>query len=306
MQSDDSDQESLFGLFDYDDVPSLPRVSSKTQLAKLVASLTPCSSPVLSTGGSDGRQQTHLMTKSKLSDVFVPRVEDKKKSRSIWIASFLLFGAFSLLFLREFQAREMVARERPDIRVASTLFRRAAAQGDAGAFIDGTVALEEWLDRLGCGLSSLVDVNVRKLLDRDVRGENLDAILLREKQHSVQDEDWSATVATTWNGRVLEFIAVFLDELVKEPSLDSAKPSAAAKISYAKTLRRHHNGFMRFSANALLSAIPDAKTLFQMKFGYQSDEVDSVMRRDITELRNSLFVFINKLRIISNQLDIDI
>lgn len=185
-----------------------------------------------------------------------------------------------------------------ELRRAAMHFHRAATNrrisGDA--FIQGTTALLPWLDRIGPGLSSMVEVNLRKLENKGVSTTDLEFILADESRTGVNALDDSATVASLWNGRILQFTCAFLNDILNSPDLAKISPAVAAKRAYAATLEPHHSKFVRAAARALLSSIPSATTLFEERFGYAPYEINTTMRRDVTRVADSLQLFHEKLR----------
>lgn len=252
-------------------------------------------------------EQKPRLAKSKHSDAcftttWTPTKAKDPQRRAV--AAFLSLTCLVVLLLFVGARRREPATSVPeappaDLRRAADLFRRAAAHKrvDAESFLEGTRALLPWLDRLGCGLSSMVEVNIIKLERRHVAERTLDATLADERHLGVAGRDDSASVASVWNGRILEFIAAFLDDLLEHNvDLRDASPSSSAKAAYAKTLHRHHSRFVRAAANALLSSIPDAPAFFEGALGWAPDDVNSAMRRDVADVRAALFLFLPKLQ----------
>lgn len=176
-------------------------------------------------------------------------------------------------------------------------FHRAATSrrisGDA--FIQGTTALLPWLDRIAPGISSMVEVNLRKLQNKGVTTHDLEFILAAESRNGVSKLDDSATTASLWNGRILLFTCVFLHDILNTADLSKSTPAVAAKRAYAATLEQHHSKFVRAAARAILSSIPSATTLFEERLGYAPSEVNTTMRQDVARVADSLQLFHKKL-----------
>ncbi|KAJ8606756.1 hypothetical protein CTAYLR_009568 [Chrysophaeum taylorii] len=221
----------------------------------------------------------------------------KARRRSLLVVRRLvMLVLLAVAWLRVLASSEPPAppEEEAELRTATELFRRAASHRINGEiFVRGTRALVPWLDRLGGGLSSLVLVNVRKL---EVAGVlDLEPVLATERRDGRFEKDDSATTATLWNGRVLGFIARFLDEILEADSLNTDL-SLAARAAYKATLERHHPLYVRTAARAILSRLPDARTLFENRLGYPPDTWDTRLRADLDSLKTALDTFLIALK----------
>ena len=77
---------------------------------------------------------------------------------------------------------------------ASATWFRAAARDDGAldgrAFLEATSALTPWLDSLGCGITSMVNVNVAKLanfIKHQARGLQIIAVSLKDQFYTEAD-----------------------------------------------------------------------------------------------------------------------
>ena len=176
---------------------------------------------------------------------------------------------------------------------ASATWFRAAARDDGAldgrAFLEATSALTPWLDSLGCGITSMVNVNVAKLETRFGADDAFDEIevgaaVADEASRGAKDDDDSVFVASLWNARILSLIGRLLESVLACADL-ATDPRTLCEIitaSYEDTLARHHNWAVKPAAKALLLMTPDRADLLA-DFGYANSEWNTRARSDFAE-----------------------
>ena len=175
---------------------------------------------------------------------------------------------------------------------ASATWFRAAARDDGAldgrAFLEATSALTPWLDSLGCGITSMVNVNVAKLETRfsaDDAFEEIEvgAAVADEASRGAKDDDDSVFVAALWNARILSLIGRLLESVLAcDLATDPRTLCEIITASYEDTLARHHNWAVRPAAKALLLMTPDRADLLA-DFGYARREWNTRARSDFAE-----------------------